>query len=107
MSTINIHRGTFLEKEELRRMIGFLNDNPINSAMIAASISFGLVTPGAVPANPFAVTVSNTLGTINMTGGYVIDSTLKAYKVTNQTDLAVPSDGLWYWLKVEIGRAHV
>lgn len=28
MSKINIHRGTFLEKEELTRMIGFLNEKP-------------------------------------------------------------------------------
>lgn len=100
MSTINIHRGTFLEKEELTRMIGFLNANPIGTAMIAASISYGIVSAGGNPGIPFAVTVSSQLGTINMTGGYIIDSALKSYHVEDQVNLTVPSDGAWYWLKV-------
>lgn len=100
MSTINIHRGTFLEKEELVRMVSFLNENPLATAMAAASLSFGLVTPGAVAAAPFTVSVSSTLGTVDMTGGYVITPNLKSYKVDSQEALSVPSDGLWYWLKV-------
>ena len=70
MSKINIHRGTFLEKEELTRMIGFLNEKPEVSAIFAASLSFGLVSPGGKAGSAFKVTASTTLGAINMVGGY-------------------------------------
>lgn len=100
MSKINIHRGTFLEKEELTRMIGFLNEKPEVSAIFAASLSFGLVSPGGKAGSAFKVTASTTLGAINMVGGYVIGSDLKGYRVDNQLDLPVPNDQKYYWLKV-------
>ena len=100
MSKINIHRGTFLEKEELTRMIGFLDEKPEVSAIFAASLSFGLVSPNSKPGLPFKVTASTTLGSFNMVGGYVIGGDLKAYKVDNQTDFPVPNDNQYYWLKV-------
>ena len=100
MSKINIHRGTFLEKEELTRMITFLDENPMASAVIASSVSFGLVSPGYTRGVPFRVSLSGTLGAINMIGGYVITPDFKAYKVDDQENLAVPADGKYYWLKV-------
>lgn len=100
MSKINIHRGTFLEKEELTRMIGFLNEKPEVSAIFAASLSFGLVSPGGKAGSAFKVMASTTLGAINMVGGYVIGSDLKGYRVDNQLDLPVPNDQKYYWLKV-------
>lgn len=100
MSKINIHRGTFLEKEELSRMIGFLNEKPEVSAIFAASLSFGLVSPGGKAGSAFKVTASTTLGSINMVGGYVIGSDLKGYRVDNQLDFPIPNDQKYYWLKV-------
>lgn len=100
MSKINIHRGTFLEKEELTRMMTFLNEKPEVSAIFAASLSFGLVSPGGKAGSAFKVTASTTLGAINMVGGYVIGSDLKGYRVDNQLDFPIPNDQKYYWLKV-------
>lgn len=101
MSKINIHRGTFLEKEELSRMVDFLNEKSDTMAMFSASTSFGLVSPKSVPGTPFKVTTStNVLGSVNIVGGYVIDSNLNAYKVENQVDFPIPNDSKYYWIKV-------
>lgn len=99
-SKINIHRGTFLEKEELRRMMSFLGERPDVSAVISSSISFGLCSPGGVAGTPFKVTPSTTLGAIDMVGGYVIGKDLKGYKVDDQFEYPIPSDNRYYWLKV-------
>ena len=53
MNKINIHRNTFLEKEELNRMIGFLNDNPLIKGILSSSVSYGLVSPGGRPGAAF------------------------------------------------------
>lgn len=100
MNKINIHRNTFLEKEELNRMIGFLNDNPLIKGILSSSVSYGLVSPGGRPGAAFRVSESTTFGTVNMTGGYVIDLNLVGYKVDNQVDFPIPNDGVYYWLKV-------
>lgn len=100
MSKINIHRGTFLEKEELTRMMEFLGEKPDVSAILSASMSYGLVSPGGKASSAFKVSESTVLGTINMIGGYVIDSNLKGYKVGNQFNFPIPNDQNYYWLKV-------
>ena len=100
MNKINIHRNTFLEKEELNRMIGFLNDNPLIKGILSSSVSYGLVSPGGRPGAAFRVSESTTFGTVNITGGYVIDLNLVGYKVDNQVDFPIPNDGVYYWLKV-------
>lgn len=105
MNKINIHRNTFLEKEELNRMIGFLNDNPLIKGILSSSVSYGLVSPGGRPGAAFRVSESTTFGTVNITGGYVIDLNLVGYKVDNQVDFPIPNDGVYYWLKVGLA-AH-
>lgn len=101
MSRINIHRGTFLEKEELTRMIRFLDEKPDTMALFSASVSFGLVSPQGIPGGPFKVTTSTgALGSVNIVGGYVIDSNLRAYKVNNHVDFPIPNDSKYYWMKV-------
>lgn len=101
MSKINIHRGTFLEKEELTRMVRFLDEKPDTMAMFSASVSFGLVSPQGKPAAPFKVTTStDVLGSVNIVGGYVIDSNLRAYRVNNHIDFPIPNDSKYYWMKV-------
>lgn len=100
MSKINIHRGTFLEKEELTRMIEFLTNRPEINAILAASVSFGLVSPGGKAGTSFKVTASTQSGSINIIGGYVIDSELKSYLVENQLNYPVPNDNKYYWLKI-------
>ena len=64
MNKINIHRNTFLEKEELNRMIGFLNDNPLIKGILSSSVSYGLVSPGGRPGAAFRVSFQFYLSSI-------------------------------------------
>lgn len=99
MSKINIHRGTFLEKEELTRMIDFFDKNIIWRSILATSKSFGLVSLNSVPGEPFTVEKSDTVGCVNITGGYVIPGIeLNPFSVPNIRDFRVPN-GDW-WLKL-------
>ena len=99
MSKINIHRGTFLEKEELTRMIGFFDKNIIWRSILSVSKSFGLVSPDSTPGEPFTVTASDTAGCVNIKGGYVIPGVdINPFEVPDIQDFKV-SNGDW-WLKV-------
>lgn len=99
MSRINIHRGTFLEKEELTRMIDFLGNNVVWRSILAISKSYGLVSPGSVPGVEFTVSKSATEGCIDITGGYVIPAAdMNPFQVPDITGLNVPN-GDW-WVKI-------
>lgn len=99
MSKINIHRGTFLEKEELTRMIDFFDKNIIWRSILATSKSFGLVSPDSVPGDPFTVEKSETVGCVNITGGYVIPGIdINPFSVPDIQNYRIPN-GDW-WLKL-------
>lgn len=99
MSKINIHRGTFLEKEELTRMIDFFDKNIIWRSILASSKSFGLVSPNSVPGEPFTVEKSETAGCVNITGGYVIPGVdINPFSVPDIQNFKIPN-GDW-WLKL-------
>ena len=99
MSRINIHRGTFLEKEELTRMIGFFDNNIVWRSILAVSKTFGLVSPGSVPGEEFMVTKSETAGCVNITGGYVIPGIdINPFQVPDIQDYQIP-DGDW-WMEI-------
>lgn len=99
MSKINIHRGTFLEKEELTRMVGFFDNSIVLKSIIATSKSFGLVSPGSLPGTPFTVSMSSKEGCIDIKGGYVIPSAdINPFMVPDITGLTVPN-GDW-WVKI-------
>ena len=99
MSKINIHRGTFLEKEELTRMIDFFDKNIIWRSILASSKTFGLVSPNSVPGEPFTVEKSDTAGCVNITGGYVIPGIdINPFSVPDIQNYRIPN-GDW-WLKL-------
>ena len=81
MSKINIHRSTFLEKEELNRLISFTAEKTVIQAMLSLSTQFGVVSPGAVPGIPFRMSKSDIVGGIDIAGGYIITSELEGYYV--------------------------
>lgn len=100
MSKINIHRNTFLEKEELNRMIQFSAEADVIRAMLSLSTSFGLVSPGGVPGVPFTTEKSTTVGGVDIKGGYIITSDLKAFYVNDTINFSgVPADDQTYYLK--------
>lgn len=106
MSRINIHRGTFLEKEELVRMLSFLSENPSVEGILAASTSFGLVSPRAEAGDPFSMRVGAQVGAAALKGGYVIPSTMKSFKVDDNDNFPIPNDSIFYWVKVSLETTH-
>lgn len=100
MSKINIHRGTFLEKEELVRMQSFSEDRSGVSALLSSSLTYGIVSPGAKAGVPFSISVSSSGGAIDIVGGYIITSANKAFKLSDTSEFAIPADNKFYWLKI-------
>lgn len=100
MSKLNIYRNTFLEKEELDQLVKFSTQNTALEAILSASLSFGLVSPGSKPGAPFRVSVSPTFGTVNIVGGYVIGPNYKPFYVPSQQNFVIPNDNQYYWIKV-------
>lgn len=100
MSRINIHRGTFLEKEELTRMLSFLENRDDVAVILSSSLTYGIVSPGAKAGNPFSISVSSGGDAVDIVGGYIVTSANKAYRLTDVSSFAIPSDNRFYWVKV-------
>ena len=99
MSRINIYRGTFLEKEELTRMISFLTENNTVSAVLSASGSYGIVSPEADKGDVMKVSISSAGNSIDIAAGYIIAPDNKAYNMNQISLFPVPDDGKFYWVK--------
>lgn len=96
MSKINIHRGTFLEKEELSRMISFFDKSVFQKCLLTISESFGLVSKGSIPGEEFTVKKSSSEGAIDIIGGCVIPSkNLEPFEVPNISGFTVPNGDWW------------
>jgi hypothetical protein len=100
MSRINIHRGTFLEKEELVRMLSFLEDRDDISAVLSSSLTYGIVSPGAKAGTAFSISISAKGNAVDVVGGYIITSANKAFRLPDTTEFAIPEDNQFYWLKI-------
>lgn len=100
MSRINIHRGTFLEKEELVRMLSFLENRDDISAVLSLSSSYGIVSPDSKAGSSFAVSLTSKGNAVNIAGGYIVTSENRAYKLSDVSEFAIPVDNQFYWIKV-------
>lgn len=98
MSKINIHRGTFLEKEELVRMLTFLEERDDVSAILSSSLTYGIVSPEAKAGIPFSILPKG--DAVDIVGGYIITPDNRTFKLPDTTEFAIPSDNQFYWLKI-------
>ena len=87
-------------------MLTFLSENPSVEGILAASTSFGLVSPRAEAGEPFSMRSSAQVGAAALKGGYVIPSTMKSFKVDDNESFPVPNDGIFYWVKVSLETTH-
>lgn len=99
MSRINIHRNTFLEKEELTRMITFLSENNSVNAILASSGAYGIIAPQGTRGSEMKVTVSPDGNSLNINRGYIVAPDNKSYYLSGVSKLAVPEDKKFYWVK--------
>lgn len=114
MAQINVNRNTFLEKEEVMNMQSFLQNSLLGKILIAGSYTFGMVTNNPKKFNPDFVTNDNFIdnkvfevevgtqgGTIKILPGMAVNALGQVINLTSIYDnLAVPSDSVYYWLKV-------
>lgn len=114
MAQINVNRNTFLEKEEVMNMQSFLQNSLLGKILIAGSYTFGMVTNNPKKFNPdfvtnddfidnkvFEVEVGTQGGTIKILPGMAVNALGQVINLTSIYDnLAVPSDSVYYWLKV-------
>lgn len=114
MAQINVNRNTFLEKEEVMNMQSFLQNSLLGKILIAGSYTFGIVTnnPKKFDSNfvtddnfidnkVFEVEVGTQGGTIKILPGMAVNALGQVINLTSIYDnLAVPSDSVYYWLKV-------
>lgn len=114
MAQINVNRNTFLEKEEVMNMQFFLQNSLLGKILIAGSYTFGIVTNNPKKFNPDFVTDDNFIdnkvfevevgtqgGTIKILPGMAVNALGQVINLTSIYDnLAVPSDSVYYWLKV-------
>lgn len=114
MAQINVNRNTFLEKEELMNMQGFLQNSLLGKILIATSYSYGIVTNNPkkidpdfilsdtfVDNNALEVEQGTQVGTVKILPGMTVNSLGQVVNLTNIYDnFAIPADSVYYWLKV-------
>nr|DAJ68471.1 MAG TPA: hypothetical protein [Caudoviricetes sp.] len=114
MAQINVNRNTFLEKEEVMNMQSFLQNSLLGKILIAGSYTFGIVTNNPkkfdsdfvtddnfIDNKVFEVEVGTQGGTIKILPGMAVNALGQVINLTSIYDnLAVPSDSVYYWLKV-------
>ena len=77
---LNIFRDSFLEKEELDRLVSFINDNPALFLFVSSTSTFGIIQQGISTAlDPaFKIEVGTNANTVKMvTDSYALDSASK------------------------------
>lgn len=115
MDQLNVSRNTFLEKEEVMNLQGFLQNSLIGKVLIAGTYSFGIVTnnptkyapnfapevPGFKTDNPFFVESGTTVGTIKVLPGIALNNLAQIIYIKGLEDnISVPQGGLYYWAKI-------
>jgi len=101
-SKLNINRNIFLEKEELVRFQSFLENNTVNQVMLENTSSWGIVKTVFTGVSPdFKIEVGTNSGTVKLAlASKAVDKNKLLIKSPEFDNLAVPSGGLYYWIKV-------
>lgn len=101
-SKLSINRNIFLEKEELIRFQNFLMNDTVNQVMLDNTSSWGIVRTVFEGTSPdFLIEVGTNVGTIKLaTTSKAVDLDKLLITQTAFDNLAVPSDGLYYWVKI-------
>jgi hypothetical protein len=100
---LNIHRDSFLEKEELVRLMNFIRDNPALFLFVYNAQTFGIIQQGAsLTIDPaFKIEVGTNSNTIKMvTDSYALDRNGNMIYQRLFDNLPIPTDSNWYWVKV-------
>lgn len=101
-SKLNINRNIFLEKEELVRLQSFLMNDTVDQVMLDNTSSWGIVRTVFTGVAPdFLIEVGTNVGTIKLaTASKAVDLDKLLIKQAIFDNLAVPNDGLYYWVKI-------
>jgi hypothetical protein len=100
---LNIFRDSFLEKEELDRLVSFINDNPALFLFVSSTDTFGIIQQGiSTSLDPaFKIEFGTNANTVKMvTDSYALDSASKIIYQRAFDNLVTPTDGRYYWMKI-------
>lgn len=100
---LNIYRDSFLEREELNRLVSFIEDNPALFLFISSTQSFGIIQQGvSLTLDPcFKVEVGTNANTIKVgVDSYALDIDGNLIYQRAFDNMPIPTDDLWYWVKV-------
>jgi hypothetical protein len=101
---LNIYRDSFLEKEELDRLMSFIKDNPALFLFISSTQSFGIVQQGlSLAVDPaFKVEVGTNSNSVKIiTDSYALDKNGNLMYLRAFDNLPLPTtDSAWYWMKI-------
>lgn len=117
MSKLNISRNIFLEKEELLRFQKFLGlENVSTQVLLENTLKWGIVrTTFDENYVDFKVELGTNLGTVQIANtSKAVDIDKLLIKLDPTDNIAIPSDGVWYWMKIshtyspiEVGQCSV
>jgi hypothetical protein len=102
MSKLNISRNIFLEKEELNRFQDFLLNDTIANIFLENSNEWGIVrTVFNQPSPDFLIEAGTNIGTVKIsTLSKAVDQDRLLIYQEPIDNIAVPSNGSWYWVKI-------
>ena len=102
MSYFNFSHDLFLEVAELRRFSKFIIDDGIKQSLKMETSEFGIIkNPDDLQFENFRVINGALQKTITVKSGVALDKNFNFINYEGITNLSVPNDGDWYWIKIK------
>lgn len=102
MSYFNFSHDLFLEVAELNRFSKFIIDDGIKKLLESKTSKFGIIkNPNDLDFENFRTINGSIQKTITIKEGLGIDKNFNFINFEGVTNLSVPNDGNWYWIKIK------
>lgn len=103
MSYLKISSDSFLEKQELSRLIKFLKDDGYLKLVLEKSVSFGIIqNQSDENFDNFKIEHGTNTGTIKLsTTSFALDSNGLLITKLAEDNISLPDDNLYYWIKIK------
>lgn len=102
MSDLKFSPDLFIESKELNKWKKFITSDGSQQTSVQGAESFGVVRNRTLDPynNYFKAVTANVLGFVTVQSGYAYDISGNRILLKNNTDIEIPNDGIWYWLKI-------
>lgn len=114
MAKLKISEDLFLEKQELNRLVKFLEFDGYKQEFLLNTTTFGIVKgynlPSALntlPKDSFLVdNIGAASNTVNIRTGRAINNKAEIITLDSNYTLQIPANGLWYWIKISYRKVN-